>query len=162
MKKSSLPSIPPAPWRLTLGRTGIYTVLILLLLLFFAGSTDDNTPSYELPQPTELLLEYQRTGGIAGVSDHRVVVSDGQGVYSTRQGSGAYILSPGDLDILRGLIRDADIPSLKDEYPAPQPGADYFTYTLVVGNRTITTETTGIPEPLSPVIITLDGLISTR
>lgn len=162
MKKSSLPSIPPAPWGLSLGGTGIYTVLILFLLLFFAGCTEDNTPSTEVPPPPGVLVDYQRTGGIAGVSDHIVVFSDGQVVYSTRQGSGAYILSPGDLDILRGLIRDADIPSLKDEYPAPQPGADYFAYTLVVGNRMITTETTGIPEPLSPVIITLDGLISNR
>lgn len=162
MKKISLPNTPPAPGGLNLGGTGIYTILILIILLFFAGCSNETPQNPEVPQPPGVLVDYQRTGGIAGVSDHTVVFSDGQVVYSTREGSGAFILSPGDLDILRGLIRDADIPSLKDSYPAPQQGADYFTYTLVVGNRMITTETTGIPESLSPVITTLDGLISNK
>jgi len=160
MRRSSLPDIPPAHGRTSPGGTGISAIFILLLFLLLAGCSEDTPPAFEGPQPPGVLVDYSKAGGIAGVLDHLVVFSDGQVVYSTREGSGAFILPPGDLDLLRGLIRDADIPGLKDEYPAPLPGADYFIYTIIIGNRTITTETTGIPAPLVPVITTLDGMIS--
>ncbi|MCU0632243.1 MAG: hypothetical protein MUC66_04615 [Methanolinea sp.] len=154
--------ILPAPEKRRFPRAGLSVILILLAFLIVAGCSEDTTPAGEKPQPPGVLVEYTRTGGIAGFADHLVVFSDGQVVYSTREGSGAFLLSPGDLDLLRGLIRDADIPNLKDEYPALVPGADYFTYILVIGNRTITTETTGVPASLTPVISTLDGMLSGR
>lgn len=160
MRKSLQSGGPAADGKKILCINGLSALIILIFLLVLAGCSEDTTPVVEEPQPPGILIDYTRTGGIEGVMDHIVIFSDGQVVYSTREGSGAYVLSQGDMDILSGLIRDADIPSLNSGYPAPVQGADYFTYTLVIGNRTITTETTGIPAPLLPLITAMDGLIS--
>lgn len=162
MRMSPLPRTLAEPGNAGPCRTWVCAVLILLAFLFLAGCTDTSKPTGEEPQPPAVLVDYQRTGGIAGFSDHVVVFSDGQVVYSTRTSTGAYILSPGDVEILRGLIRDANFPALADNYPAPAPGADYFTYSIMVGNRVVTTETTGIPDELLPLITNLDEMIKGR
>ena len=140
---------------------GLWPLCILCALLLFAGCTEDAGPPGEKPEPPGVLIEYSRSGGIAGVMDYAVVFSDGWVVYnSTYHGTGGFTLGAADMDLLRGLIRDADIPGLEDNYPAPVPGADYYAYRIIVGNRTISTETTGIPPPLVPVITTMDELIA--
>lgn len=139
---------------------GLWALCVLLAFLLLAGCAEEAAPPGGKPEPPGVLIEYSRTGGIAGVMDYAVVFSDGWVVYnSTHHGTGGFNLGAGDMELLRGLIRDADIPGLKDSYPAPVPGADYYAYRIIIGNRTISTETTGIPAPLVPVITTMDELI---
>ncbi|OPX68294.1 MAG: hypothetical protein A4E37_00972 [Methanoregulaceae archaeon PtaB.Bin056] len=140
---------------------GLWALCVLLAFLLLAGCTEEAVPPGEKPEAPGVLIEYSRTGGIAGVMDYAVVFSDGWVVYnSIHHGTGGFYLGARDMELLRGLIRDADIPGLLDSYPAPVPGADYYAYRIIVGNRTISTETTGIPAPLVPVITTMDELIS--
>lgn len=70
------------------------------------------------------------------------------------------MLGQEDMDRLRRLLRDAETAGLNGSYPAPAPGADYISYTLVFGNRTIMTETTGVPEALVPLLEFLDDTLS--
>ncbi len=89
-----------------------------------------------------------------------VIYSDGEVVFQTHQRSGAFMLGQEDMDRLRRLLRDAETAGLNGSYPAPAPGADYISYTLVFGNRTIMTETTGVPEALVPLLEFLDDTLS--
>lgn len=153
----------PAPGRKKIPWYGLSGLCVLLACILLAGCMDEALPAGEKPSPPGVLIEYSRTGGIAGFSDYMVVFSDGWVVYnSTHHGTGGFSLENRDVDLLRGLIRDANIPSLKDEYPAPVQGADYITYVIVVGNRTITMETTGVPAQMVPVITTMDDLLSSH
>lgn len=163
MKRCSQAKILPPEGKRETRLLGFFVVCVLFAFPLIAGCTENPVPSQNKPTPPGVVVEYSRTGGIAGFSDYMVVFSDGWVVYnSTHYGTGGFTLEGRDMEILRGLVRDADIPNLKDSYPAPVPGADYFAYTITVGNRTITTETTGIPAPLMPVITTLDEILSSH
>jgi hypothetical protein len=58
------------------------------------------------------------------------------------------------------LLTGVGFDSLAGTYPAPVPGADYFSYEITYRQKTIRTETTGIPEALSEVIPVLDRLLT--
>jgi hypothetical protein len=110
-------------------------------------------------------VEYRRSGGIAGFDDHLVVFENGQAIYSRREtpgkpSAGIFYLSSDEITELRRLLEEADIPSLAPEYPAPVPGADYFSYSIMSKGKTVTTETTGVPPALAPVIGQLDYLLA--
>jgi hypothetical protein len=144
---------------------GIFGPLALLLVLTFAlavfsGCTDDSGPAGPVTEAPALLVDYSRTGGIAGFSDRLVIYSDGEAVYQTRQGSGAFKLGAEEMERLHGLLRDAEAAGLNGTYPAQSPGADYFSYLLVFGNQTIMTETTGVPEDLVPFLTFLDEILA--
>ncbi|MCQ8894375.1 MAG: hypothetical protein NQU46_07075 [Methanolinea sp.] len=140
----------------------VLLVLATLACVLVAGCTQKPVSEGPIAEPPALLVDYSRSGGIAGFFDRVVIYSNGHVVYQTREGSGMFILDEVTLERLRSLIRDADVPNLNTSYPAPSPGADYFSYTLVFGNRTITTETTGVPPPLMPVIVTIDEILATH
>ncbi|MDI9633762.1 MAG: hypothetical protein QXL43_00355 [Methanolinea sp.] len=143
--------------------TGAGPVVLLLLLVipiaFTAGCTGDQGERPPVVGAPPLLVDYSRTGGIAGFSDRMVIYSDGQAVYQTRQKSGSFVLDPDEMERLERLLRDVEAAGLNGTYPAPSPGADYFTYTLVIGNRTIVTETTGVPDALAPLLEFLEQVL---
>ncbi|HOS81908.1 MAG TPA: hypothetical protein PK445_04215 [Methanolinea sp.] len=134
--------------------------ILTLALALSAGCTDERGPRGPVTEPPALLMDYSRTGGIAGFSDRMVIYSDGGVVYQTRQKSGAFTLDQENMERLKRLIRDVEASGLNGTYPAPSQGADYFSYALVFGNRTIKTETTGVPEALSPLISFLDEILA--
>ncbi|MDI6718046.1 MAG: hypothetical protein QMD46_00325 [Methanomicrobiales archaeon] len=134
-------------------KTGILGLLAVLILLA-AGCTEGT--------PSPVLVEYSRTGGIAGFDDHLVVHENGTAVLSRRTVEGAFFLDPTIMDVLRDDLEAADFPSLDERYPAPSPGADYITYRITYRNRTVTAETTAVPERLEPAIRTLDRIIQSQ
>ncbi len=134
--------------------------LLLVLFLAIAGCMGQSTPSRPPSPPPSILVDYTRTGGISGENDHLVVFTNGEAIYSTRSGSGDFTLSPAELGSLQTLIDRADFLNLSAQYPAQHPGADYFSYTLTAGNRTVATETTGVPPSLSPVISWLEQALA--
>ncbi|MDD1716239.1 MAG: hypothetical protein LUQ01_04505 [Methanolinea sp.] len=142
---------------------GILIVIALLFcLLLLAGCTQETPPDNSTSPPPAVLVDYTRTGGIAGMDDHMVVFSNGQTVFTTRQKTGEFTLPAEDLLSVENLIRQADFPHLNASYPAPSQGADYFYYTLTVGEKTVQTETTGIPANLAPLISRLEELLSSN
>lgn len=106
------------------------------------------------------LIEYSRTGGVAGLDDHLVLFANGSGTVF-RRGMAQPVRVPEPLmgDLI-SHITAADFPTLKEHYPAPTEGADYFTYTLTSGGRTVVTEDTGIPPLLVPIINTLNDIVA--
>jgi hypothetical protein len=137
---------------------------ILLLLLLGSGCSSPPPADGDTPPPPDLLVEYRRTGGIAGFDDHLVVFENGQAIYTRRETPGSpagiFYLSDKEMAELRRLLEEADFPGLASEYPAPVQGADYFTYSITYKGKTVTTETTGVPPALAPVIGELDYLLA--
>jgi hypothetical protein len=142
---------------------GLKVVLIvggILALLLAAGCSSRPPGDGEKPPAPDILVEYHRTGGIAGFDDHLVIFTNGQAIYSRRVTSGIFNLSVEEMGELKGLLDAADFPGLAPDYPAPTPGADYFSYTLIYQEKTVMTETGGVPPALAPVIGQLDYLLA--
>ncbi|MBP1928450.1 hypothetical protein J2741_000997 [Methanolinea mesophila] len=145
------------------GRGVFFGLLVVLCAsVVFAGCVNEPGEPTTPENPPSILVDYVRTGGIAGVSDHLVVFENGQAIYSTWTGSGEFELSSGDVDRLRDVFAIAGFESLNGTYPAPTPGADYFTYRITYENQTVITQTTGVPDQLMPVISYLDQIITAQ
>jgi hypothetical protein len=111
-------------------------------------------------QPSPAVISYNRTGGIAGFNDHLVVYGNGTALVTRNTGQITCALDRETREGLDATFRQTGFTTLADEYPAPVPGADYFSYEISYHGKTVRTETTGIPDTLSPVIAALDELVS--
>ncbi|NYT07602.1 MAG: hypothetical protein GKC05_05025 [Methanomicrobiales archaeon] len=134
--------------------------VIVVCLILSAGCSSPPADTGGKPQPPGILVQYQRTGGIAGFNDQMVVFENGQVVYSRNTGSGTFTLTEDSLGELEELLEAADFPSLAPDYPAENPGADYFFYVITYDGTTVTAETGGEPPELIPVIMRLDTLLA--
>jgi hypothetical protein len=143
------------------GRALFFGLLIALCAaVMFAGCMNEPQKPSTPENPPSILVDYVRTGGIAGVSDHLVIFDNGQSIYSTWNGSGEFDLSATQVDQLRDVFSIAGFESLNSTYPAPTPGVDYFTYRITYENQTVITQTTGVPDQLMPVISYLDQIVA--
>ena len=122
-------------------------------ILIFARGTP-GTPDQE-----DVLVSYSRTGGFAGFSDHIVVYRDGSATVTRKETVASVTIPDETLRQFCFFLEQAHFPLLKDEYPAPQEGADYFTYSVTYGGKTVVTEDTGIPAELAPIFEILNGII---
>jgi hypothetical protein len=109
-----------------------------------------------------ILIDYYRTGGIAGIDDHLVIFENGAVVYSGHNGRGAFVLDRSALDGLKELFRSTNFANMNESYPAPTKGADYLTYMITYRNHTVRTEDTGVPPLLQPVIQQLNNILSEK
>ncbi len=109
-----------------------------------------------------VLVDYQRTGGIGGFNDHLVIYSNGNATVSRTTGTVQFTMTSSEIRNLQGLFEAANFSSLNASYPAPSPGADYFQYSITYHGKTVTTEDTGVPDDLVPIINVLDQIIATH
>lgn len=133
---------------------------IMIVMVLFSGCITRPPLNGEKPEVPDILVEYKRTGGIAGFQDQMVVFENGQVVYSRKDNAGTFTVPAETLHRIRALLENADFPALAPHYPAASPGADYFFYSLTYREKTVTTETGGIPPRLEPVIMQLDALLA--
>jgi hypothetical protein len=104
------------------------------------------------------LIEYRRSGGIAGREDRLVVLSDGS-MRLTRRGAAAdYQVGADTLTELRALLERIDFRAMRDEYLPARRGADLFEYVVIYRDRRIRTMDTAVPPELQPLIQLLSGL----
>ena len=141
------------------GFVAYFPVLILIAASISGCLSEQETNGYS-SSPPGILLDYHRTGGIAGFDDYLIVFENGESVISTRQGSGTVVLNPDSLKNIKDLLDQAHFTALNASYPASSTGADYFNYTITYKGHTVTTEDTGVPESLVPVIRELNDVIS--
>jgi hypothetical protein len=134
--------------------------VVLAAFVFFAGCATDTPGPGNSHSPPKVVVEYTRTGGIAAFDDRLVVFENGQAVYSRGNKTGEFTVPAPQLSELQTLLQNAGFSSLAPSYPAPSPGADYFQYSITYGDKTVTTETGGVPDTLIGVIGRLDALLA--
>ena len=132
----------------------------LAALVFLAGCVTDTQEPGDSPSPPILVVEYTRNGGIAAFNDRLVLFENGQAAYSRGNKTGVFTVPPAQISELQTLLLNANFSSLAPSYPAPAQGADYFLYTITYQEKTITTETGGVPDALLAVIGRLDALLA--
>jgi hypothetical protein len=113
------------------------------------------------------MLEYRRSGGIAGWNDHLVIYTDGQATLERKGGqSETFVLDPETLDTLRKLMADSRFFEMKPSYLPQRTIPDAFRYVVTYqdGNRRHTVETSdgAVPPELAPIISQLNRIIDQR
>ena len=137
----------------------IVPCVLVFLVLTSAGCLGTKIPEPATTVPPSVLVDYHRTGGIAGVDDRLVVFDNGVAVISGRSGSTELLLNQTDLALISVLFNQSQFPQLQAQYSAPRGSADLMTYTISYHGKTVTAEESAMPPSLLPVIADLNQII---
>lgn len=108
------------------------------------------------------LVEYRRSGGIAGRDDRLVIHADGTARLYRRGVATDFTVAGDTLAELRSLLQAIGFDRLRAEYLPARAGADLFEYVVVYGERRVRTMDTAVPPELAPLIQLLNGLVARR
>jgi len=121
------------------------------------------TKTLPVPDPAEptLFVDYQRTGGIAGMNDRLVIFDNGVALVSGRTTSREIQLNKSDLEQISTVFTTARFTELEGNYTSLRGGADFMQYSISYQGKVVNTEDTAIPPALEPVIEELNHILST-
>jgi hypothetical protein len=111
------------------------------------------------PSGSEPLIEYRRSGGIAGVNDHLVIYPDRRATLDQRGRQAEFSVDEAAFARVRKELDAAKLSEIPEDAIAKNSGADLFSYSVTYQGRTIRTQDLSIPESLAPVIETLNGIV---
>jgi len=130
---------------------------IVVVAVLLSGCIGQKTQTVPEPAPS-VFVEYQRTGGIAGMEAHLVIFDNGAGVISGRSANTDIVLNKTAIDRISALLNDAQFSMLQTNYPAPRGGADLVKYSISYRGKTVTVEDTAIPPAIQPVLDELNRI----
>ena len=140
--------------------TGIYIILVVAALVL-TGCLGLKTPPVSRPAAPTLFVDYQRTGGIAGVNDRVVIFDNGVTLVSSRTSSREILLNQSELEQISAVFDAGQFSMLEGNYTTSRGGADFLQYSISYRGKTVNTEDTAIPPSLEPVIKELNHILST-
>jgi hypothetical protein len=132
----------------------------MVTAVLLSGCLGVKTPPLSSSTPPSIFVDYQRTGGIAGLNDRVVIFDNGIILISSRGFSNESRLNQTELDRIDNLFEKNTFFSLNGNYTSQRRGADYFQYTISYRGKTVHTEDTAIPSSLEPIIFEMNGFLS--
>ena len=139
---------------------GIWVVLVVTAVVLSGCLGTKTLPVPDPAEPT-LFVDYQRTGGIAGMNDRLVIFDNGVALVSSRTTSREIQLNQSDLEQISTVFTAARFTTLEGNYTSLRGGADFMQYSISYQRKTVNTEDTAIPPALEPVIAELNRVLST-
>lgn len=135
-------------------------VLLMVAAAASAGCTGTkNATTTVTPEEPTLFVDYQRSGGIAGINDRLVIFDNGVGLISSRTMSREILINKSELEQLSLLFGAAQFPALEGNYTSRRGGADLFQYSITYQGKTVNTEETAVPDSLEPVLAKLNSIL---
>jgi hypothetical protein len=138
--------------------SGVCVVLVVAALVL-TGCLGVKTPPVSRPAAPALFVDYQRTGGIAGVNDRLVIFDNGVTLVSSRTTSREILLNQSNLEQISAVFDTAQFPMLEGNYTSRRGGADLMQYSITYHGRTVNTEDTAVPLSLEPVITDMNLIL---
>ncbi len=159
MVVNKIPKWPPPIARLSLSAG----FLLVAWLLATCGAPSG--PPSDRSTGGEVLVEYWRTGGIAGLDDHLVIRANGEAALEQKGGQQeTFTLDQSTLSSLQQTLNEAGFFELDSQYRPPRTIPDAFQYRITYQRegRRHTVETTdgAVPEELVPVLDELNQIIA--
>ena len=136
-------------------------VVLVVAAIVLTGCLGVKTPPVSRPAAPTLFIDYQRSGGIAGVNERLVIFDNGVTLVSSRTTSREILLNQSDLEQISALFDAAQFTMLEGNYTSRRGGADFMQYSISYKGKTVNTEDTSIPPSLEPVIKGMDLILST-
>ena len=134
--------------------------VIMILAVLVSGCLGARAPAASPAEPPGVLLDYQRTGGIAGTNDRLVIFDNGIALVATRQSNIETTINKTDLDRIDTLFSAAGFVSLEGNYTSQRNVADILHYRISYHGKTVNTEDTAVPPGLEPVIMELNRILA--
>ena len=138
-------------------RTGV-CILCLLAAATSAGCINSPVQTAHAESPPAVIVDYHRTGGIAGLDDRLVIFDNGAAIVSSRMSSREINLTRTDLDRISSVFSDAQFTMLESNYTA-RLGTDLIHYSISYRGKTVNTEDSATPPQLQLVIDELNRVL---
>jgi hypothetical protein len=107
-----------------------------------------------------VLVDYYRTGGLAGFDDRLVIFDNGIAVVSSKTINQEIEINKTDIDRIVSLLNQSQLSMLEGNYSARQGSADLIKYTISYHSKTVSAEDTVVPPSLQPVIDELNRILT--
>lgn len=144
--------------RISSGKSVCLICLVMAVLL--SGCLGERASPQTSDQPPVIFVDYQRTGGIAGVNDRVVIFDNGVTLVSTRKMTTEIALNQTELDEINSLFTTSDFLALEGNYTSGRGGADLLHYRISYYGKTVRTEDTAIPVKIQPVIDAMNRIVA--
>ncbi|MBI4318451.1 MAG: hypothetical protein HY675_08175 [Chloroflexi bacterium] len=108
------------------------------------------------------MIEFRRSGGIAGLNDRMIIDSSGKVTISRKSGGDTFVLDRKDLEEILRQAEDAGFAKLETEYLPANRCCDLIEYDIVYKGREVRTMDTAVPLPLQPLLESLNKLVDRR
>jgi hypothetical protein len=112
--------------------------------------------------PSKGLIEYHRTGGVAGLDDRLVIDESYKATLTRKTKSYDFVLTRDLGDRLVQQLVQADFARLKVEYIPANTCCDLIEYAITYKGHTVRTMDTAVPAQLQPVLDSLNEIIQSR
>ena len=119
------------------------------------------TPPVSRTTPPAILVDYHRTGGVAGLDERLVIFDNGVAVFSGKDVNKEIPVNQTELEIIGRLFDKAQFSMLESNYTSRRSRADFMQYTISYHGKTVNTEDSAVPPALQPVIDELNRIVST-
>lgn len=109
----------------------------------------------------DVLVDYKRTGGLAGFNDHLTIYANGTSLVSTKNEENQYVLTSKEMNDLITLFESSGFNSLNQADLAMYKvsGNDFFMYSIEFRGHKIEAIEYAFPESIDPVIERLNNLV---
>lgn len=112
------------------------------------------------PPAPAVLVDYYRTGGIAGFDDRLVIFDNGVAVVSSKTVNQEIAINQTDIDRIVTLFNQSQFSLLEANYSARPGSADLIKYTVSYHSKTVIAEDSVVPPSLQPVIDELNRILT--
>jgi hypothetical protein len=134
--------------------------LCMIMAVLLSGCLGVKTPPVSRSTPPGIFVDYQRTGGIAGVNDRVVIFDNGVTVISSRSISTEITLNQTDLDGISTLFNENEFSALNGNFTSLRGGADFMRYSITYKGKMVQTEDTAVPSSLQPIIEEMNRILA--
>jgi len=138
----------------------VICVLLIIALVVVSGCLGSKIPPVSRPYAPAVLVDYHRTGGLAGFDDRLVIFDNGVAVISSRTVNQEIEINKTAIERIVTLFNQSQFPMLEGNYSARHGSVDVIKYTISYHNITVNTEDTAIPPSLQPVIDELNRILT--
>ncbi len=150
-------------WSPSIARLGLSAGLVLAawLLATCGGGPIASGPAAQ----ADVLVEYRRTGGLAGFDDHLTIQPDGAATLERKgQDPKTFSLDEEAVSTLRQVLNQADFSELEGQHEPGRaiPDALHYEVTYVRNTSRFTVKASdgAVPEELAPALDMLDHIIA--
>jgi len=135
-------------------------IVLIIALVVVSGCLGSKTPPVSRPKAPAVLVDYYRTGGLAGFDDRLVIFDNGVAVVSSKTVNQEIEISKTDIDRIITLFNQSQFPMLEGSYSARPGSTDLIKYTISYHSKTVNAEDSVEPPALQPVIDELNRILA--
>ncbi|MBI5649124.1 MAG: hypothetical protein HZC40_01540 [Chloroflexi bacterium] len=140
-------------------KTILHCAIVALIAGVMIGCA--STPTPQSPAPTGVLVEYKRTGGIAGFNDHLSINADGKTTLTRRIGNFEFTITPEQIKQIQSVFDLAKFTTLQE--PASRLLVpDELSYVITYQGKAYRTSDTRLVNEIQPVMTLLNSIVDSK